>query len=111
MWAGASEAPVDLTPKQRQYLRALAHHLKPVVLVGAAGLSEAVLAKVGAELDNHELIKVKVAKEAPVDVGRGAGELAERTRSEVAQIIGRTVVLYRARAEKPTIVLPVRSES
>ena len=78
--------------------------------VGNGGLSDAVIAKIGAELDYHELIKVKVGKEAPVTAEAAAGEIGERTGAGVAQIIGRTVVLYRPSPEEPKIVLPKPSE-
>jgi RNA-binding protein len=97
---------LTLTSKQSRHLRALAHHLKPVVQVGTAGLTEPLMAKVAEELDNHELIKVKVAKESPIDVGSAAVALATATGAGVPQIIGRTVVLYRARAKDPAIALP-----
>jgi RNA-binding protein len=97
---------MPLTGKQARHLRALAHHLDPVVHVGAAGLTDAVAEKVATELDNHELIKVKVGQNSALGAREMAPLLAERTGSEVAQVIGRMVVLYKARAEKPTIVLP-----
>jgi RNA-binding protein len=97
---------VDLTTKQKRHLRALAHHLNPVVQVGQHGLTDAVVAKVDAELEIHELIKVKVSKDAPADVDSAAVTLAERAKAGVAQVIGRTVVLYRRRKEKPEIQLP-----
>lgn len=96
---------MDLTTKQKRHLRALAHHLNPVVQVGKTGLTDAVVAKVDAELEVHELIKVKVAKEAPTDVDTAAEALAARTKSGLAQVIGRTMVLYRRRKEKPEIQL------
>ena len=95
-----------LSSKQKAALRALAHHKKPVVQVGTAGVTEAVVAKADGELEFHELIKVKVGKESEIDVDVVGADLASKTRSDVAQVIGRTVVLYRARAKKPTIKLP-----
>jgi len=97
---------MSLHGKQVRHLRALAHHLKPVVQVGQAGLSDALVRKVDTELETHELIKIKVGQEAPVGAKEAAPLLAERTGGEVAQVIGRTIVLYRARAEDPDIVLP-----
>ena len=97
---------MPLHGKQARHLRALAHPLKPVVIVGAGGLTEAVLSKVGAELENHELIKVKVSQGAPLKAKEAAALLEERTGGQVAQVIGKTVVLYRRRKEKPDIVLP-----
>ncbi len=97
---------MELTGKQRRYLRGLAHHLDAVVQVGDAGVSDAVVAKVDVELDNHELIKVKIGQGSAVGKKEAAAELAKRTKSHVAQVIGRTVVLYRRRKEKPEIRLP-----
>jgi RNA-binding protein len=102
---------VPLDGKQRRALRALAHPLKPVLQVGHHGVTEGVIGAVDGELELRELLKVKVAKECPVRVPEAADALAAGTRSEIAQIIGRTVVLYRRRAKKPTIRLPKSDET
>lgn len=54
---------MNLSTKQKQHLKGLAHGLKPVVLMGANGLTEAVLAEIEIALNHHELIKVKIASE------------------------------------------------
>ena len=95
-----------LTSKQRRHLRSLAHHLDPVATVGVNGLSGPVIAKVNEELEHHELIKVKISPDAPQDKRESAGTLAERTRSELVQVIGHVAVLYKARSKKPSIKLP-----
>ncbi len=95
-----------LTGKQRRHLRALAHPLHPLVQVGKDGLDDGLVAAVDRALTDHELIKVKVgdnAGEAKADV---ADQLAARTKSEVAQIIGNIVLLYRAHPNEPVIALP-----
>lgn len=97
---------MELTGKQRRHLRALAHHLDPVVHVGAAGVTEAVLHKVGVELERHELIKVKVLDGADVDRDEAAPLLAEGAGAAVVQRLGRVVVLYLAHPEDPQITLP-----
>ena len=97
---------MELNSKQRAHLRALAHHLDAVVLVGSAGITDAIVAKVDAELENHELIKVKVGKESPVGKDDAAAQLVEKTGAALAQIIGRTIVLYRRRKKNPEIKLP-----
>ena len=97
---------MELTGKQKRALRAMAHHLNPVVMGGAGGLSQAVVDKVIVELDNHELIKVKVSKDAPTTLKDAASDLNEQTSAHVVQTIGRIVVLYKARKKQPTIVLP-----
>ena len=96
---------MELTGKQRRHLRALGHHLRPTVQVGSAGASEAVADKTSGELDAHELIKVKVGQGcgAPKEIG---ATLAEATSAHLVQVLGRTLLLYRQRAEDPEIVLP-----
>ena len=104
---GKPSAPlVPLTGKQKSFLRSLAHKLKPVVQVGHHGATEGVLAAVEVALAQHELIKVKVSGEAESDAAEIAPALEKGTRSQVAQIIGHTVVLYRRRDKDPKIVLP-----
>jgi RNA-binding protein len=95
-----------LTGKAARHLRGLAHHLDPVVLVGDAGVSDAVIAKVDAELENHELIKVRVSADRDA-VAEGARVISEATGAEVAGRVGKVIVLYRPRRKgKRTIKLP-----
>lgn len=102
-----TRAPLTpLTGKQKSYLRALAHPLKPVVQVGHQGVTPGLIAAASAALERHELIKIKVSGEAELEPSEIAAELERGTHSQVAQIIGRTLVLYRRRSENPKIVLP-----
>jgi RNA-binding protein len=109
LWLGMPSY-LTLTGKQRQYLRSLAHDLKPVLHVGHAGLGDGLLSELDRALQTHELLKVKRHKECPLSSGEVAESLAEGTRSVVAQVIGGTVVLYRPRKKDPTIVLPKAGE-
>ncbi len=90
-----------LTAEGKRSLRARAHHLKPVVLIGQHGVSDAVVAEIGIALDAHELIKIRFrgtereAREA--DVARICATLA----AELVFGIGGTAVLYRQRVEQP----------
>ncbi len=94
-----------LTTKQRKYLRALAHHLDPVVRIGQHGLTPGVAAETGRALASHELIKVKIDAEG--DARRQlAGELAKATESELVGLVGKIAMLYRPNAEDPAIELP-----
>lgn len=95
-----------LTAKQRRFLKGLAHHLDPVVLVGGAGLTDAVQKTVGTELHHHELIKVRIHRDAPVTAKLGGSELADACDAELVQVIGRMAVLYRRREKQPEIKLP-----
>mgnify|MGYP000332855813 CR=1 FL=1 len=96
---------MPLSSKQARQLRAMAHALKPVVLVGDKGVTPEVIAKVGDELENHELIKVRVA--ADRDEVKAAGvTLCQATGAELAGSVGKVLMLYRRRREgKPTIRL------
>lgn len=96
-----------LTSKQRAHLRSLAHHLKPIIQVGAEGVSQAVLETVKEAFNTRELLKVKVLEGAP-EGARETGDaiVAALDEVHVAQTIGRTVVLYRPFEEDPEIRLP-----
>ena len=100
----------ELTGKQRRHLRALGHHLTPVVQIGHEGVSEALVQQTDRQLESHELIKIKVGENAPEDRHASAQALAEKTRSQVAQVLGRTALLYRRRKENPAIELPGAKE-
>lgn len=98
---------MSLTAKQRQYLKGLAHQRKPVVMLGNAGLTPAVLAEIEQALERHELLKVRLPAVERAERGVMVGEIGEKTGAETVQEIGRVVVLYR-RAGKPRIELPAR---
>lgn len=97
---------MSLTSKQRRHLRALAHHLNPVVLVGSNGITTQVEAAVRDELESHELIKVRIHRDAPVKAKIGGAELADACEAELVQTIGRMAVLYKRREKDPDIELP-----
>ncbi len=94
-----------LTGKQRRHLRALAHSLKPIVQIGKDGISDGVIAAVDRALEDHELVKVKVSEES-MERETAAREVAAQTGSEIAQVLGNVLLLYRARKDKPAITLP-----
>ena len=97
---------MSLTPRQRRYLRGLGHDLKPVVQVGREGVTDAVAGAVAAALETHELVKIRVGDGAPADRHEVADDLAARTTSDLVQVLGRTILLYRRRAGEPIIELP-----
>jgi RNA-binding protein len=96
----------ELTGKQRRHLRALGQRRAATLHVGHEGVTDAVVRQADAQLDAHELIKVRVGENAPESRHAVARDLAARTRSHLAQVLGRTALLYRARPDEPTIVLP-----
>jgi RNA-binding protein len=98
---------VALTPRQRAYLKSLAHHLKPVAYVGKEGVVDATIRSIQEALHTRELMKVKVQEAAPLNVREAGAELeAAIENSTVVQTIGRVVILYRPHPEKPEIKLP-----
>jgi len=97
---------MSLSGKQRRHLRALAHKLRPTVQVGKGGIDDGLVKAVDQALGDHELVKVKIGDGAGLDRHEAADALAEKTKSEVAQVLGNIVVLYRADPEEPEIKLP-----
>jgi RNA-binding protein len=95
-----------LSGKQRRYLRGLGHELKVIVQIGKDGIDDGLVAAVDQALDDHELVKLKIGEAADLDRHEAADSIARKTHSEVAQVLGYTVLLYRAHPDEPTIVLP-----
>jgi RNA-binding protein len=87
--------------KLRKALRAAGHHLSPVVQVGKVGVTEPVIAQLDAQLATHELVKVRIGTESPEDRFEAAERLGAAAGAQVAQILGRTVLVYRRHPEKP----------
>lgn len=101
---------MSLSESQCKHLRGLGHHLKPLVLVGSAGLSDGVLAEVNSSLDHHELIKVRVRSGGREERDKMIAELASRSSAQLIQRIGNVALIYRAAGE-PKIALPKRGPS
>ncbi len=97
---------MKLTSSQKRYLRSQAHHLKPVLQSGSKGVSDAFIAEVGVALDQHELIKVKIAAGDRGERGAMIDQLAAATGAAVVQMIGHIVVLFRRNPDGPRIALP-----
>lgn len=97
----------ELAGKDRRALRALGHHLNPIVQIGQQGITIGVIDAAQQALADHELIKVKVLEGAPVDRKAAAEELARETDSQLAQVLGRTFLLYRAHPTEPKIKVGV----
>jgi RNA-binding protein len=83
----------------RQSLKAEAHHLKPVVLLGAKGLTPAVVSETDIALVAHELIKVKINGAEKADRQLMAADLCEQLQAELVQLIGNTAIIYRKNVE------------
>lgn len=89
-----------------RFLRGLGHELVPVMNIGKGGITPGVVTETGRALLQHELIKVRVQSEAPVDRKDAAVELADACNAVLAQVIGRTFLLYKRHPKKPKIVIP-----
>jgi RNA-binding protein len=94
-----------LTGKQKRYLRGLGHDLKPVILVGKGEVNEPLLQETASALESHELIKVKILESCLMDRHEVSEALAAACGAEVAQVLGRTLLLYR-KGKEPKIELP-----
>ncbi len=95
-----------LTNNQKKFLRARGHALKPIVMVGQHGLSEAVLAELESTMDKHELLKIKVRTEGRDDKQKIIDEILTATNAHLIQVIGSVMVIYRAFDKEPEIILP-----
>ena len=94
-----------MTSKQRAYLKGLAMNLDPIFQIGKGSVTPELTAAVAEALEARELIKLTVLKNCMDDGNSIAQVLAERTRSEVVQVIGGKFVLYRRNDKKPRIEL------
>lgn len=97
---------MSLNNKQIRSLRAMAHALKPVVLIGGAGLTDNVINEINQALEDHELIKVRVNADDRDDKKDMIEQIARQTEAEHVQTIGHIGIFYRHNPKKPKIVIP-----
>lgn len=96
-----------MTSKQRAYLKSMAMTMEPIFRVGKSSMTPTLTAAIAEALEARELIKVSVLQNCEDDPKELAQLLAERTRSQVVQVIGKKIVLYKeGKDEKKKIVLP-----
>ena len=95
-----------MTSKQRAYLKGLAMNIDPIFQVGKSSISPEQTTGISEALEARELIKISVLKNCLDDPKEIATVLAERTHSEVVQVIGKKIVLYRESKDKKKIELP-----
>ncbi len=91
---------MNLNKKQIQHLKGVAHPLKPVVLLGSNGLTEAVVAEIDYALSHHELIKIKIPTDDRETKALIVEAICRETKSTQVQVIGKTLVIYRESEEK-----------
>ncbi len=95
-----------MTSKQRAYLKSLASSLDPIFQVGKSSLTPQVTEAIGEAFNTRELIKVAVLKNCMDDPKEVAEMVAQRTHSQVVQVIGKKIVLYKPDKDNPKIQLP-----
>ncbi len=92
---------LQLTTKQKKNLRGLAHHLKPLAYIGREGITVNSAKAVRQALKAHELIKVKLGQNCPVEKQLAAEQLASQSNAVLVQLIGKMVILYRPNPDLP----------
>lgn len=97
---------MNLSESQKKYLRGLGHQLKPVIMVGDAGLSEAVLLELDSTISHHELIKVRIRAADRESRDNIINELCRHGSAALIQRIGNVALIYRANPDDPRIRLP-----
>lgn len=95
-----------LNGRQKRHLRALAHHLEPLVQLGKEGVSESVIAATDQALTDHELIKVRLPQIDREERTEMAATLERETGAALAGVMGRVAIYYRRHPNKPKITLP-----
>ena len=97
---------MELTTKQRQYLKIKAAELKPVVMIGKNGITESVIEEIKSSIEHHELIKVKAKAEDREQRDELALYLAEQSESTVVQFLGNNLTLFKQAKKNSKFTLP-----
>ena len=92
-----------MTSKQRAYLRSLASNIEAIITIGKDGIGENLIIQVDGALKKRELIKITVLETSPDSAKDAAIALADATKSDVVQVIGRKIVLFRRNPQEPKI--------
>lgn len=95
-----------MTSKQRAYLKGLAMNLDPIYQVGKASVTPEFIEGIREALEKRELIKISVLKNCADDPKELAVLIAERSRAQVVQVIGKKIVLYKESRDHKKIMLP-----
>ena len=96
-----------MTSKQRAYLMSLAQKLNPVIQIGKASITPEITMAISECFNTHELVKIGVLKNCFDDPRDLAHMIAERTHSQVVQVIGKKIVLYKHNKDIDKIKLPL----
>ncbi len=99
---------MDLSEPQKKFLRGLGHQLKPVIMIGDAGLSDSVLKEFASTIDHHELIKVRVRCGDRQTRDAVISDLCHKSGASLVTRIGNVALVYRCNEEKKGIPLPLK---
>jgi len=95
----------SITSKQVKFLRQSCHHIKPIVIIGGAGLTENVMSEIELALAHHELVKIKINSGDRDERSAMIEQIVNETGAALVQTIGHTASFYRP-ADEPKISLP-----
>lgn len=95
-----------LTGKQKRFLRSKAHNVDPTFQIGKSGISDNMVTQIKDTLENRELIKIHVLQNNFEDKNDLAQSLSDATKSEIVQVIGSKIVLYKESTDNKQIQLP-----
>lgn len=95
-----------ITSKQRAYLRSLANTMETILIIGKGGISDEIIVQADEALSAREIFKGKVLETANKNAKEIANIIANRTNSDIVQVIGTKFVLYRKNNKDPRIILP-----
>ncbi|MGD8566704.1 MAG: ribosome assembly RNA-binding protein YhbY [Gammaproteobacteria bacterium] len=96
---------MPLSNKQKKFLKGRAHSLKPVVIIGAAGVTEGVITEIDNSIEHHELIKVRLNASSHDQQQAMVGTICEKVHAELINTIGHVAIFYRP-AKQPVLQLP-----
>lgn len=95
-----------INSKQRRYLKSLAHSMEPYLQIGKYGITDGAINQLNELLEAHELVKIRVLNNSPVEVDEIVDEILEKTDSEFVQKIGNKLTIYRESKDNKVIELP-----
>lgn len=94
-----------INPKQRAYLKSLAHSMKPLIQIGKSGLTDGVISQIENSLESHELVKITFLQNAPVEAREATDEILQKTGADFVGLIGSKLTIYRESKENKKIEL------
>ncbi|MFR8505832.1 MAG: ribosome assembly RNA-binding protein YhbY [Peptoniphilus sp.] len=94
-----------LTGKERSYLKSLAHNMDPLIQLGKDGINQGFLSQIDKLLEDHEIVKINVLQNAPVEVDEIVDDILDATGAEFVQKIGKKLTIYRESKENKKIEL------